>query len=143
MTCIRRNRLPGFKAKVATAAIKSEKTLAELAEQFDVHPDQVRDLMKELLGEAVAVFCDALEHRLANEALLKKEHAKIGEQPLKNDLLAEAPRNTLLSGAKRKWSSRIPIDWPAMRGVWGWPVVGVSVAHRPEHEGTGSHSQIG
>ncbi|MBS4068156.1 MAG: IS3 family transposase, partial [Sulfuricella sp.] len=36
----RRNHAPGFKAKVALAAIKGDKTLAELAEQFDVHPNQ-------------------------------------------------------------------------------------------------------
>ena len=35
----RRNHTPAFKAKVALAAIKGEKTLAELAQQFDVHPN--------------------------------------------------------------------------------------------------------
>ena len=34
----RRNHSPAFKAKVALAAIRGERTLAELAEQFDVHP---------------------------------------------------------------------------------------------------------
>ncbi len=37
----RRNHAPAFKAKVALAAIKGEKTLAELAQQFDVHPNQI------------------------------------------------------------------------------------------------------
>lgn len=37
----RRNHSPAFKAKEALAAIKGEKTLAELAEQFDVHPNQI------------------------------------------------------------------------------------------------------
>jgi transposase len=37
----RRNHTPAFKAKVALAAIKGEKTLAELAQQFDVHPNQI------------------------------------------------------------------------------------------------------
>jgi transposase-like protein len=37
----RRNHTAAFKAKVALAAIKGEKTLAELAEQFDIHPDQI------------------------------------------------------------------------------------------------------
>jgi transposase-like protein len=37
----RRTHSPGFKAKVALAAIKGEKTLAELAKLFDVHPHQI------------------------------------------------------------------------------------------------------
>jgi transposase-like protein len=37
----RRNHTPAFKAKVAIAAIKGDRTLAELAEQFDVHPNQI------------------------------------------------------------------------------------------------------
>ena len=39
----RRNQSPAFKAKVALAANKGDKTLAELAEQFDVHPNQIQD----------------------------------------------------------------------------------------------------
>jgi len=37
----RRNHTPAFKARVAVAAIKGDRTLAQLAEQFDVHPDQI------------------------------------------------------------------------------------------------------
>jgi transposase-like protein len=37
----RRNHTPAFKAKVALAAIKGDRTLAELAEQFDVHPNEI------------------------------------------------------------------------------------------------------
>ena len=37
----RRNHSPAFKAKVAVAAIKGEKTLSELAQEFDVHPNQI------------------------------------------------------------------------------------------------------
>ena len=37
----RRNHAPVFKAKVALAAIKGDRTIAQLAEQFDVHPNQI------------------------------------------------------------------------------------------------------
>jgi transposase len=37
----RRNHTPGFKAKVALAAINGDRTLAQLAEEFDVHPDRI------------------------------------------------------------------------------------------------------
>jgi len=46
----RRNHSSAFKAKVALAAIKGERTLAELAEQFDVHPNQIQDWKKRLVG---------------------------------------------------------------------------------------------
>ena len=48
----RRNHLPGFKAKVALAALKGDKTLAELAEQFDVHPNQINDWRRQMLDNA-------------------------------------------------------------------------------------------
>ena len=45
----RRTHTPGFKAKVALAAIKGEKTLAELAHQYDVHPNQITSWKAQLL----------------------------------------------------------------------------------------------
>ncbi len=86
----RRNHLPGFKAKVALAAIKNEKTLAELAEQFDVHQNQISEWKKQLLAQADTVFGSAQEHRAADAAQLKDLHAKIGELALENDFLAKA-----------------------------------------------------
>jgi transposase len=56
MKRIRRNHAPGFKAKVAIAAIKGDKTLAELAEQFDVHPNQVSEWKQQLQESAAGVF---------------------------------------------------------------------------------------
>jgi transposase len=53
---LRRNHSPAFKAKVALAAIKGEKTLAELAEQFDVHPNQITTWRSQLLERAAGVF---------------------------------------------------------------------------------------
>jgi len=51
-----RNHSPAFKAKVALAAIKGEKTLAEMAEQFDVHANQITSWRTQLLEGAVGVF---------------------------------------------------------------------------------------
>ena len=45
----RRNHSPGFKAQVAVAAFKGDKTLAELAQQFDIHPNQITDWKTQLM----------------------------------------------------------------------------------------------
>ena len=52
----RRNHSPAFKAKVALAAIKGEKTLTELAQQFDVHANQIKQWKDQLLEGAAGVF---------------------------------------------------------------------------------------
>ena len=52
----RRNHTPAFKAKVALAAIKGDRTLAQLAEQFDVHPNQITRWKAQLEGGAADVF---------------------------------------------------------------------------------------
>ena len=52
----RRNHTPAFKAKVAIAAIKGDRTLAQLAEQFDVHPNQITTWKDQLLEGAAEVF---------------------------------------------------------------------------------------
>jgi transposase-like protein len=82
--------LPGFKAKAALAAIKGDKTLAELPEQFDVHQNQIQDRKKQLLDQADSVFGTNQERKTADAAQLKDLHAKIGELALENDFLAKA-----------------------------------------------------
>ena len=52
----RRNHTPAFKAKVALAAVRGEKTLAELAQQFDVHANQIKQWRNQLLDGAAGVF---------------------------------------------------------------------------------------
>jgi len=52
----RRNQTPAFKAKVALAAIKGDRTLAQLAEQFDVHPNQITSWKAQLESGAADVF---------------------------------------------------------------------------------------
>ena len=55
----RRNHSPEFKARVAIAALKGDKTLAELAQQSDVHPNQITDWRTQLLERSSQVFGDS------------------------------------------------------------------------------------
>jgi transposase len=76
----RRNHSPAFKAKVALAALKGEKTIAQLADQFGVHITQIG---------------------AAPEIDIKSLHAKIGELTLENDFLESALSKAGLLSAKR------------------------------------------
>lgn len=96
----RRNHAPGFKAKVALAAIKGDKTVAELAEQFDVHPNQISEWKQPLLESAADVFGGA-RHATTQEPDLKVLHAKIGQLTLENDFLEGALTKAGLLSARR------------------------------------------
>ena len=99
----RRNHSPAFKAKVALAAVRGEKTLAELAQQFDVHPNQITTWRTQLLEGAAGVFGSDNQSASAEPAIdVKTLHAKIGELTLVNDFLAGAlGKAGLLPSAKR------------------------------------------
>ena len=99
----RRNHSPAFKAKVALAAVKGEKTLAELAQQFDVHANQITTWRTQLLEGAAGVFGAEGGSEAAEPAIdVKTLHAKIGKLTLVNDFLAGAlGRAGLLPSAKR------------------------------------------
>ena len=79
----RRNHTPAFKAKVALAAVKGDRTLAQLAEQFDVHPNQVAAWKAQLEGSAAGVFGAGIGNVAAEP--MRSLHAKIGELTLEND----------------------------------------------------------
>ena len=98
----RRNHSPAFKAKVALAALKGEKTLAELAQQFDVHANQIAQWKAQLLGGAAGIFGSETKAGAAAPTVdLKSLHAKIGELTLENDFLDGALSKVGMLSAKR------------------------------------------
>jgi transposase-like protein len=98
----RRNHTPAFKAKVALAAVKGDRTLAQLAEQFDVHPNQVTAWKAQLESGAADVFGRGGGGAAGQPAVdVKSLHAKIGELALENDFLAGALTKAGLLSAKR------------------------------------------
>jgi transposase len=98
----RRNHTAAFKAKVALAAIKGENTLSELAEQFEVHANQITQWKGQLLEGAAGVFGGEAKAEAATAAVdLKSLHAKIGELTLENDFLEGALTKAGLLSAKR------------------------------------------
>jgi transposase len=97
----RRNHSPAFKAKVALAAVKGDKTLAELAQLFDVHPNQITQWKGQLLEGAANVFGQDRSESKEAGVDLKALHAKIGELTLENDFLEGALTKAGLLSAKR------------------------------------------
>jgi transposase len=96
----RRNHSPEFKAKVALAALKGERTLAELAQHFDVHPNQITEWKRQLLERASDVFGGgAVDKSEAPD--LKDLHAKIGQQALEIDFLSGALTKAGLLSARK------------------------------------------
>ena len=95
----RRNHTAAFKAKVALAAIKGDKTLAELAQQFDVHPNQITTWRAQLLEGAETVFGGSASAPPPVD--VNTLHAKIGQLTLENDFLSGALSKAGLLSAKR------------------------------------------
>ena len=95
----RRNHTPAFKSKVALAAIKGDRTVSELAQQFDVHPNQITQWKNQLLERAADAFGGIAS--TAPPLNIKALHAKLGELTLENDFLEGALSKAGLLSAKR------------------------------------------
>jgi len=96
----RRTHAAGFKAKVALAALAGDKTLAEIAQRYEVHPNQITEWKRQLVERSAEVFGGGVPH--AEPAVdLKALHAKIGQLTLENDFLESALTKAGLLSEKR------------------------------------------
>jgi transposase len=85
----RRQHNPAFKARVALEALKGERTIAELASRYGVHPTMINQWKKLLVEGAADVFDRGRRAEPAvDEATMKELHAKIGELAVANDFLS-------------------------------------------------------
>jgi transposase len=97
----RRNHSAAFKAKVALAAVKGDRTIAQLAEHFDVHPNQITIWKSQLEASASEIFGPGGGTPATPVVDVKSLHAKIGELTLENDFLGQALTKAGWLSAKR------------------------------------------
>lgn len=87
----RRNHSAKFKSRVALAALKGDKTMAELSAQFDVHANQITEWKNQLLKQSETVFQTKAEKNAVQRGPSVQElQAKIGELTMENDFLERA-----------------------------------------------------
>ena len=98
----RRNHSAAFKSKVALAALKGDRTMSELAQQFDLHPNQIKQWKDQLLENVQGVFEGDAKPDTPAPVDVKELHAKIGQLTLENDFFSGALDKAGLSPSARR-----------------------------------------
>ena len=121
----RKNNLPEFEAKVALEALKGERTVAELASQFGVHPTMIHSWKRALLEGASGVFeLGGKKSPEIDEEQVKELHAKIGELAVPTIFCHESSSRGSASEAQdgRAWQYQ-PVNWQTVQAVVDFAVI--------------------
>ncbi len=78
---------PEFKAKVAIEALKEQKSVAELALQYDIHPTQIATWKKHFLENSSSVFSEKQTGSKETEATEARLYEQIGKLQVQNEWL--------------------------------------------------------
>ena len=84
-----------FKAKVALEAIRGEQTIQEIAQKYEVHPNQVTQWKRQLLDNATSAFEKPGKKSQADKEIEMKEDqlfSQIGRLKIENDFLKKKYR---------------------------------------------------
>ena len=139
----RRNHSPVFKAEVALAAVHGERTLVDLADQFEVHPNQIQDWKKKLVAEAEHVFGAGAIEAAHSERETQQLHAKIGQLTMEKDFY---PKRSVETGERPPSddSSRPPVGrHTTLRAARCGAFDRVLPAHRDLSRGPGPDAPLG
>lgn len=91
MTRIRKNHSPSFKLRIGLEALKGEKTLAEISQEYSVHPSQVQKWKSQIEKDGSSLFEDKRKCKKSSvtEPSVSELHEKIGQLTMERDFLSK------------------------------------------------------